>query len=119
MRDTLVEEHPLLNIIFNKSLKSPIDIRVMIFFTSFNLNFASNALLFSDDYIDQRANADKEDRVNFFYTAAQEPIKMILSLIFTTTLDSLLGLVFNLPGDSMEELNECMVSKKIDRIKEA
>jgi hypothetical protein len=119
MRDTLIDEHPLLNLLFKKSLKDPIDLRVLIIVTSFNLMFASNALFFSDDYIDRRAGADKEERQSFFYTLAQESLKTIICLIFSTTLESALGIIFEIPNSAKEELNHAMMSKNKENIKEA
>lgn len=119
MKDSLVEEHPLLNLLFKKSLKHPVDIRVLLFFTSFNITFATNALLFSDDYIDQRALADKELRESFFYTAAQELLKTIFSLAFSTTIDSIIMFVFRISDSTTLELNQAMMTKNIEKINEA
>lgn len=117
MRDSLLNDHPLFSF-FKKSLKNPIEIRVLLIFTSFNLNFATNALLFNDGYIDQRANADKSLRESFFYTAAQEAIKTILSLAFCTTIDSLLEFLFRISDSTTRDLNLAMMSKDIEKIKE-
>jgi len=117
MRDSLLDDHPLFSI-FKKSLKNPIEIRVLFFFTSLNLNFATNALLFSDEYIDQRANADKILRESFFYTAAQEAIKTILSLAFSTTIDSILEFLFRITDSKTRDLNLAMMTKDLEKIKE-
>ena len=117
MRDSLLNDHPLFSF-FKKSLKNPIEIRVLLIFTSFNLNFATNALLFNDGYIDQRANADKSLRESFFYTAAQEAIKTILSLALCTTIDSLLGFLFRISDSTTRDLNLAMMTKDLEKIKE-
>jgi hypothetical protein len=118
MRDILIDTHPILNLIFKRSLKDPVDIRVLFIFTSFNLTFAVNALLFSDGYIDQRANADKLLRQSFIYTLGQEILKTFLSLAFSTTLDSILGVVFHISDSTTRDLNNAMVTKDFEKIKE-
>lgn len=116
MFDCLIDEHPIFSLIFKKSLKDPIDIRVLLIVTSFNITFATNALLFNDDYIDQRAQADRELRQSFYYTAAQEVLKTIISLAFSTTIDSIMMFIFHISDSKTGELNEAMKTKSIEQI---
>jgi hypothetical protein len=56
LKDTLISEHSLLSLLFQKSLKNPAFIRLLRLVFSLNIQNAFNALLITDDYIDQRAN---------------------------------------------------------------
>jgi hypothetical protein len=110
-KDYLIDNHPLINLFFKKSLKEPIQIRIVLFITFFNLNFACNAFLFTDDYIDMRANADPIKRESILYTIIQESFKTLLCLVVSTTLKSILKLILNLPASEKASLNQAMVQK--------
>jgi hypothetical protein len=51
----LIEEHVVLSL-FQKTIMEPLWIRIVYFFFNLTLIFAINALFFTDDYIDKRAN---------------------------------------------------------------
>jgi hypothetical protein len=56
LKDTLTTEHSLLSLLFQKSLKNPAFIRLLQLVFSLSIQFAFNALLITDDDIDQRTN---------------------------------------------------------------
>jgi hypothetical protein len=62
--DHLIDNQRILNLIFKRSLFHPFFIRINEFIFELSLTFATNALLFSDSYIDARANDPR--RVNIF-----------------------------------------------------
>lgn len=64
--DIAITEHPLLNLIFFKSLMEPLWIRFILFIFEFKVGLALSALFFSDDYIDTRSEVPKEMRVKLF-----------------------------------------------------
>jgi hypothetical protein len=70
LKDILISEHSLLSLLFQKSLKNPAFIRLLRLVFSLNIQFAFNALLITDDYIDQIAN---------------NPNKVIIKLTFSST----------------------------------
>lgn len=57
LTDHIRTEHPLISIIFKRSLLEPVFIRYSLFMYSLIMNFAINAVMFSDDYIDIRAQS--------------------------------------------------------------
>jgi hypothetical protein len=54
LKDFLFVHHSLMNIIFYRSIKNPIFIRLIQFVFGLSTHFAVNALLFTDKYIDGR-----------------------------------------------------------------
>jgi hypothetical protein len=56
LADNIIENHKIINLIFKKSLLHPLFIRINELIFDLSLTFAINALLFSDNYIDARAN---------------------------------------------------------------
>jgi hypothetical protein len=63
----LIEHHRILSIIFKKSLFDPVHLRVNKLIFELSMTFALSAILFSDTYIDGRANSD--DNVRMIITA--------------------------------------------------
>jgi hypothetical protein len=53
-RDLLFVHHGVLSLVFRKSLKEPLFIRVWMFVFSLSMQFVFNALMYTDDVIDQR-----------------------------------------------------------------
>jgi hypothetical protein len=117
--DYLINHHTVINLFCKKSLKEPIHLRIILFVTFFNLNFASNAFLFSDDYIDKRANADPLERESIIYTIIQESFKTLLCLVSATTLKSIIKFILKLPRSAQEQLNQAMIQKNKEHILEA
>jgi hypothetical protein len=60
LKDILTIEHSLLSLLFQRSLKNPAFIRLLQLTFSLSIQFAFNALLITDDYIDQRTNNPKK-----------------------------------------------------------
>ncbi len=54
--DLLLYEHPLLGLFFYKSLMNPLMLRINHLFFSLSLNFAFNAIFYSDEYIQENAS---------------------------------------------------------------
>jgi hypothetical protein len=52
--DMLIVEHSILSLVFRKSLKDPLFLRVLMLVFSLSMQFAFNALVYTDDVIDQR-----------------------------------------------------------------
>jgi hypothetical protein len=52
-KDKLFVEHSLFSLIFKKSLKDPIYLRMLMTVFTLSLQFASNAILITDNFIDQ------------------------------------------------------------------
>jgi hypothetical protein len=61
--DIAITEHPLLNLIFFKSLLDPLWVRFIVFIFELKVSLAMSALFFSDDYIDARSEVPEEMRV--------------------------------------------------------
>lgn len=61
--DIAISEHPLLNLIFFKSLMDPLWLRFILFVFEFKVGLALSALFFSDDYIDARSEVPQKVRV--------------------------------------------------------
>jgi hypothetical protein len=55
LADELVMNHSIISLFFKKSLFDPVYIRIMKLIFQVSLQFCTNALLFTDDYIDARA----------------------------------------------------------------
>lgn len=64
--DMLRQEHIIFNMFFYKSIIDPLWVRLISFYFELSLMFALNALFFSDDYIDARADLPKDVRVKYF-----------------------------------------------------
>jgi hypothetical protein len=60
--DLITLEHPIANLIFKKSLKEPVFIKLLKLTFSLSLQFGLNAVLFTDYYIDKRQ--EDQDSVN-------------------------------------------------------
>jgi hypothetical protein len=54
LKDLMILDHTILSLVFRKSLKEPLFIRVLQMVFSFSMQFAINAMLYTDDVIDQR-----------------------------------------------------------------
>jgi hypothetical protein len=54
LKDKLILDHPILSLIWNKSIKEPLFLRILQLEFSFSLQFAINAMLYTDGYIDMR-----------------------------------------------------------------
>ena len=62
--DSLISEHPVVSL-FKKSIFNPFFIRITFFIYSVVIGFGFNAMLYTDEYIDQKADTDKETRVKY------------------------------------------------------
>jgi hypothetical protein len=57
LKDLMILDHPLLSLVFRKSLKDPMFMRILQMVFSFSMQFAINAMLYTDDVIDERQSA--------------------------------------------------------------
>jgi len=55
-KDILLFEHPVLSLIYFKSLMEPLILRIAHLFFTLSVNLALNALFYSDNYIEERSN---------------------------------------------------------------
>lgn len=62
--DLLLDDHILLCVFFKKSLIDPIWVRIIFLVFNLSIIFAMNALFFTDDLIEARADVPEEERVN-------------------------------------------------------
>ena len=83
------------------------------------MNFALNALFFSDDYIDKRSTMTKEQRDNFFYPLIEEFPKTMISLSLSILLELLVSIIIHVPKSVEHQLNKALVTKDVDTINEA
>jgi hypothetical protein len=58
LRDSLIIEHSFVSILLKKSLKDPLFIRVLKLEFGLSMQFAINAMLYTDDYIDKRQKSE-------------------------------------------------------------
>jgi hypothetical protein len=58
LKDKLILEHPILAMILKKSLKEPLFLLLLQFEIVISMQFAINAMLYTDAYIDNRQNDD-------------------------------------------------------------
>lgn len=63
---TLIDEHILLTAFFKHSLLLPRFIRISLMIHYFSMEFALNALFYSDEYISKRYKVDEEQVINVF-----------------------------------------------------
>ena len=61
--DIAIIQHPLLNLIFFKSLLDPLWVRFIVFIFELKVSLAMSALFFSDNYLDARSEVPEEMRV--------------------------------------------------------
>jgi hypothetical protein len=54
LKDLMICEHTILSLVFRKSLKDPLFIRVLQMVFSFSMQFGINAMLYTDNVIDDR-----------------------------------------------------------------
>jgi hypothetical protein len=54
LKDLMILDHTILSLVFRKSLKDPLFIRVLQVVYSFSMQFAINAMLYTDGVIDER-----------------------------------------------------------------
>lgn len=116
--DYLTDQHVIISLFFKKSLIEPIYIRTVFFCFALSMEFAINAILFSDAYIDKRA-LSPTIRDDFFYSLIFEFPKAISSMLMTRVLDFLVELIVRVPNAIEEEFNEAMITKDVNKIKEA
>jgi hypothetical protein len=55
-KDRLILKHTVISLIFKRSLKDPLAIRLQKLIFSISMQFAINAMMYSDSYIDSRLN---------------------------------------------------------------
>jgi hypothetical protein len=60
LKDLIIVEHQVVSLVFRKSIKEPLFIRAWMLVFSLSMQFAFNALMYTDDVIDKR-QADKKD----------------------------------------------------------
>jgi hypothetical protein len=95
------DDHIVLSIWLKKSLLVPKFIRIALLFFNISLDYATNALFYSDEYISNR-HQNSVISTNFLYTITNEMPKSIWSMLITAFLTAL-GKMFMFPNDRYEE----------------
>jgi hypothetical protein len=109
-------DHPILNIVFRRSLFNPHFTKILILVLQLNLILAFNAVLFSDSLIDERLY--NFTSVNFVYPLVYETYKIILSILISNIVSAIVSFVLIIPKSHRDELNEVLKTEDKDKIKE-
>ncbi len=64
--DLSIQENDFLNLIYFDSILKPLWVRAILFYFSLSTLFFMNAIFFTDNEIDKRADKSKEKRVKIF-----------------------------------------------------
>ena len=110
---SLKSEHILLRIFFNKSLLVPIFIKIIIFYFAISLDFALNALFFSDSQI---SDLNQNIALSYLINQFNQLPRVIWSLLITSFIASIVGMFKTPKAKSEEQLNENLKSLDIGRI---
>ena len=81
-----------------------------------SLEFALNAMFFTDDYIDKQAETKKsqgEQATGFAYTVLNELSKSLWPVIISSIIGFITCLILIIPQKYKDELNEKLISKDI------
>lgn len=111
--DDLKESHPYINLILVKSILNPFFIRITSLIFSISLEFALNAMFFTDSYINQQAQVKEtegEDSTGFGYVLLNEFSKSIWPVVITTIITTITRLILIIPKKYKEEFNEKLIS---------
>jgi hypothetical protein len=115
--DWLVNYNNFFNAFFLKSLIYPSYIRVLIFLLNINIQFTLNAMLFTDDYIDQILINKIKYGFSFVFTNQFE--KCVYSLLLARIPIFLLRFLY-IPDDrTRKNFNESLISKNASLIARA
>lgn len=117
--DTILEEHCILEIIFKRSLVYPKLFRTSLLFFSFSLDFALNAIFYSDSYISARhstAVSTDIDVTSFAYTLEYELPKSLWSILISSVLTTGLHLIQRPIKEAEITLTEIIKIRNIDLI---
>src|SRR5690606_28479715 len=87
IKDDIIINHSLVSVLFKTSILDPVYIRSTRLVFQISMNFAFNAILFTDNYIDARVN-NKAGNV-LIYTLLNEAAKLLFALIITSILNYL------------------------------
>ena len=116
---TLKERHSLLNLYFYYSITSPYLIRYFNFFLIISVEFALNALFFTDDYIDSQADTKQEkgeDAVNFIYTLSNEFWRNLWPTLIAILVFIPLEFIVTPREKFQVELNNTLKNKRINDV---
>jgi hypothetical protein len=107
--DWLVNYNYFFNAFFMKSLIYPINIRILILLLNINIQFTMNAMLFSDDYIDQIYI--NKIKYGFSFVFSNQLEKCVFSIIIARIPIILLRFLY-IPSDrKRKNFNEYLISK--------
>jgi hypothetical protein len=116
LKSEINNDHPILNIIFRRSLFNPHFTKILSLVLQLSLILAFNAVLFSDSLIDERLY--NFTSVNFVYPLVYETYKIILSILLSNIVSAIVSLVLIIPKSHRDELNEVLKTEDKDKIKE-
>jgi hypothetical protein len=91
----MVENHPILNLLFYKSLLMPFFIRFLDFMLEISLVLFFNAVFFDDTMIDQRSNTDNDKKTPIGIVIYQNASKALISAIIPTILKFFLSFLYS------------------------
>ena len=113
--DSLLLEHDLISILFKKSIILPLALRIFFFFFNICLDFTTNAIFYTDQYISTRhtSTASKD----FMYTFIHELPKSLWSLIITAVISVSLEKIVRPTKKIEEELNKSLVTGDLVKIR--
>ena len=129
-KDMIFSDHPIISLGTKHSLMEPLTIRLVQLFFSLSLNFALNAIFYSDDYIEAHANTVivtgkilsvvNNSIINFKQDSLID-INDLPKSAFAVFIAAFIVFIFNKilePSEKVEEkFNEDIISENENRIK--
>ena len=112
---TIRLDHSILNLFFFKSILDPIYLRVILFVLEITLMFTFNAIIFSDEYINERLKSEETNPL--VYVLVNEIGKSFLANVCTTILLLLVGFIKFVTAQKERTLNIELRTKNLKYIK--
>jgi hypothetical protein len=107
--DNIKEHHRLIRLFCRTSIFEPIFIRTNELIFEMSLTCAISALMFTDDYIDNRAYDPL--KFDFFYSLYSEIPKTLLSIVITSIILFLVSLILYTRKKDSQTMNEALRSR--------
>ncbi len=114
-------EHNLLNLFFYKSVINPLWKRFTLLLFQTSLDFALNAIFFTSDTINNQAEAkykEGKDAVGFWFIITNQFWQVFWPVVISILVSTVVNVIVKVPKGYLNELNNYMVTKDLESIKE-
>jgi len=114
--DYLFIEHPLLSL-FKLSLIEPYYVRLVFLLFSILIEFALNALLYTENWINAKALQPDSIRNGFFYPLVYECPKIATSILLCAVIEAICRVILWVPSKTKIQFHEAIAENSNDQAK--